>query len=455
MSGMQRINFAVPLQSGQLDDASLVVVTHEGSDVPATSRGLAPRDDGSFRAVQIQLDLDIAGPTTISVALGEAAGTEAGALVPVEDTLVVADATQGPRVWAVLPADWLTASGVAGPLAPAASFMDAPAGAWLSICDYAEHDTESFLTLDDDTGVWLFDRVTALARGYAMTGDLVPLVSEYREAGIYGMGITGSGADVTIPVPDASDDVKYHYTQNLAIHYLLTGDDRFRDRAVDVASRMATLWSPGYEGDDGFWTERHAGFGLLAYVYTAMVAEDPAPYLALADEAVVAYLDVMATYPEGYDDPDARCFAHHADAHGEPYGYFGCSPWMSAILADAIAPLAFAGSLAAKRPTPFVTSERRASRVPAREGTDREGRPLYWMGVGNEDDEPDGYDEHWGESAYVIAMAWHYAPDDEPALRDAATALIEGLAANGSAPHMRSFNWQCRAAVATPYYLAD
>jgi hypothetical protein len=92
-------------------------------------------------------------------------------------------------------------------------------------------------------------------------------------------------------------------------------------------------------------------------------------------------------------------------------------------------------------------------RIFAQQGTDADGRPFYWMGVGTDDDEPDAYDEHWGESAYVIAMAWHYAPADEPELRDAADALIEGLAAYGSAPHMRSFNWQCRSAVATPYYL--
>ena len=34
--------------------------------------------------------------------------------------------------------------------------------------------------------------------------------------------------------------------------------------------------------------------------------------------------------------PDARCFAHTATAHGESWGGSGCSPWMSAILADAL-----------------------------------------------------------------------------------------------------------------------
>ena len=33
------------------------------------------------------------------------------------------------------------------------------------------------------------------------------------------------------------------------------------------------------------------------------------------------------------------------------------------------------------------------------------------------------------------------------------SAMLEGLRTKGSSPHMRSFNWQCRAAVATPYYL--
>jgi hypothetical protein len=371
----------------------------------------------------------------------------------VEDTLVVADASEGPRVWAVLPGEWLAPSGIGGPLAPASSIEGTPLDVWLSHCDYATWDTAAFLEVASDRGPWLFDRGTALGRAYAITGDLVALRSQYREAGIYGMGITGDGADVTIPVPGASDDAKYHYTQNLAIHYLLTGDDRFRERAEDVADRMATLWpSPGYAGGADFWTERHAGFALLAYVHAAAVSDDAAAgYVALADEAVAAYLEVMATWPEGYDDPDARCFAHHADAHGEGYGYFGCSPWMSAILADGLEQYAvLRGGTEAEDARAAIV---RMGRIFAREGTDAEGRPFYWMGVGTDQDEVDDYDEHWGESAYVIAMAWHHAPADEPALRDAADALVAGLAANGQIPHVRSYNWQCRSAVATPWYL--
>ena len=51
-------------------------------------------------------------------------------------------------------------------------------------------------------------------------------------------------------------------------------------------------------------------------------------------------------------------------------------------------------------------------------------------------------------------MAWHYAPVDEPTLRTAVDGLIAGLANQGAMPHVRSYNWQCRSAVAAPYYLS-
>ena len=45
---------------------------------------------------------------------------------------------------------------------------------------------------------------------------------------------------------------------------------------------------------------------------------------------------MQESFPAGYGDADARCFAHTADAHAEDFGTWGCSPWMSAILADGL-----------------------------------------------------------------------------------------------------------------------
>ena len=357
-------------------------------------------------------------------------------------------------MWVLLPARWLSDSGVAGPQVPEADVAGTPSAAWARICDYADYDTDAFIPQSAMRAVWLFDRVTTMYRGYARRGDLVTLESAYREASIYRNGITGTGAMTRIGIPEGADtDLKYHYTQNLAIHYLLTGDDRFREAAEAVAARAAVLWpSPGYAGGADFWTERNAGFALLAYVWAMIVSDDrSAEFQRLADADVTAYLALQATYPIGYADREARCFAHTAEAHGEDYGYFGCSPWMSAILADGLD--AYAGERGGAEADSARKSLVQLGRIIARSGRDAEGRPYYWMGVGTMQNEADPDDEHWGESAYIVAMAWHHGGRSDAALRRAADELVMGFDANDSAPHMRSFNWQCRSAVATPYYL--
>lgn len=451
VSGLERVAFAIPLPPGMLDDETLVRVEHEGVELPVAARALARHGAGGIRSLELQVEVDLAGETDLAVELGLAGAAGSLPRVPTEDTLVQADGTLGPRVWALVPAAWLSASAFAGPQLPV---DDTPAAlsAWDGVCDYAAFGIDAFLPAIDDPTVWLYDRGTTFWRAHARTGDLGTLATAYRESAIYRAGLSGSGAGTTIGLPDQVDDLKYHYAQNLALHYLATGDDRFREAAEDVAERAHALWaSPGYD-PPGFWTERHAGFGLLAYVWAAAVSDDEADtFRAWADEAVAAYVQMQATFPAGYDDPDARCFAHHADDHGEDYGYFGCSPWMSAILADGLEQYAIdrggAEADAARQALVLL------GRIVARDGLDGDGRPMYWMGVGNEFDEPDAYDEHWGESAYVVALAWHHDGRGDTTLRDAAQGLVEGLAAYGTAPHMRSFNWQCRSAVATPWYL--
>jgi hypothetical protein len=451
VSGLQRVNFAVPLAPGQLADADRVRVS-AGAELSAARRGLAPRSDGSFRSVQLQIEVDVDAVTEVTVEIDADAAGELS-LVPVEDTLVAPNGQSGPRVWALLPAAWLSGSGVAGPLAPEEDSVGDET-AWASLCNYATWGSDAFFadSWQSNAGVWLYDRGTAFYRGYARRGDLVPLRSAYVETSLYRNAITGSGSGTRNGVPGAANDVKYAYAQNLALHYLLTGDDRFRESAEGMALGMAELWpSPAYAGGADFWTERHAGFALLAYVWAAMISDDQAATLwAEADEAVAAYLDLQDTYPAGYDDPAARCFAHHADAHGESYGYFGCSPWMSAILADGLDVYAAEGGLHASGASTAIV---KLGRILARDGRAPNGIPYYWMGVGTTQDETDPYDEHIGESAYVVAMAWYHDGKTDGDLRDAADELVATFAGEGVVGQIRSFNWQCRSAVATPWYL--
>src|SRR5690606_20958430 len=128
VAGPQRINFAVPLAPGQLTDATRVQVRHAGSELATALRGLATHPDGSVRSVQIQLDLELAGEADLDLTI-DAAPT-AGSIdpMPVPDTLV--DDATGPRVWALLPAEWLSASGFAGPLATEAAAEGTSGAAW-------------------------------------------------------------------------------------------------------------------------------------------------------------------------------------------------------------------------------------------------------------------------------------------------------------------------------------
>jgi hypothetical protein len=453
VSGSHRVNFAVPLPRGRLFDPTRLRVLAAGVELSSARRALALHPDGSVRSVQIQVDTGVAAGTILQVRVGEAPTRPALALVDVSTTLVTADGTLGPRVWARLPAAWLSASGITGPQIAETQTTGTAATAWRNVCDYQNHAIGAFLPVVGTKDAWLYDRGAAMYRGYARRGDLITLESAYRETALYRKGMTGTGTATRIAVPSAVDDLKYHYNQNLAIHYLLTGDDRFRESAENLAMRVSALWSsPDYAGGSDFWTERHAGFALLAYVWADIVTDDHGTdFQELADDAVDAYLAMQAQFPTGWTDQAARCFAHTAAAHGEDFGTSGCSPWMSAILADGL------DAYATERGGVDATAARGAivklGRILARDGRDASGKPLYWMGIGGAADEVDPYDEHWGEAAYIVAMAWHWSGRTDTALRTAANALVAGLAADGSSPHLRSFNWQCRSAVATPYYL--
>lgn len=449
VAGMQRINFAVPLPPGMLQDERRVRVLHAGRELAAARRALARHPDGSMRSIQIQVEVGVAGEDVLEVHIGQEA-SPAQPLRPVAETLRGA---QGPRVWALLPAQWLSWSQVAGPLLPEAEVAGTPLDAWSRVCDYARYNTDAFLRQSGDAAAWLFDRPTAFYRGYARRGDLLTLESAYREASLYRERLMGQGDGLRIGVPGRADDLKYHYTQGMALHYLLTGDDRFREAAEAVAARAAVVWpDPSYDGGTRFWTERHAGFALLAFVWAMIVSDDRAAvFRALADRVVSAVIAVQETYPRGYTDREARCFAHSAQAHGESFGYFGCSPWMSAILADGLDAYARerGGAEAGRARTALV----KLARILARDGRDARGKPYYWMGVGNGRNEIDPYDEHWGEAAYVVALGYYHQGRTDSTLRRGAEALVSGLRTFGVAPHLRSFNWQCRSAVATPFFL--
>ena len=453
VTGTQRVNFAVPLAAGTLSDPTRIRVLAGTTELPAARRALARYPDGSVRSVQVQVDANAGTTPKLTVEIG-VAGLGGLTMAAVDTTVTGSGSDVHPKVWAVLPAATLTSSTLFGPMIPKSAFAGSSLDAWSTVCDYARWDTDAFLVnASTSRDVWLFDRVTAMYRGYALTGSQVPLESAYREAALYrgGMTIT-NGVATAIPVPTASSDLKYYYAQGMALHYLLTGDDRFREAAEAVSAKVVTMWGPSYDGSDKFWTERHAGFALLAHEWAMLVTDDKAAEIAARSEAAVtAFLTMQMASYFGQTSTTARCFAHTASAHGEGFGGAGCSPWMSAILADALD--AYQRRIGGTRAAEVRTSLGRLAKMFANEGRDSTGKPFYWMGVGTNPDEIDYYNEHWGESAYVLALGWNVTGKTDATLRQVADALVAGMKSKGTAGQIRSFNWQCRSAVMTPALL--
>jgi hypothetical protein len=123
---------------------------------------------------------------------------------------------------------------------------------------------------------------------------------------------------------------------------------------------------------------------------------------------------------------------------------------MSAILADGM--VQYALESAADRAAEVEQSLIALGRIIAQRGIQPDGRPYYFMGVDTDQNIIEEYDEHYGESAYLIAISWALSGKSDAELRAAADALVTLLGEAGTAPHIRSFNWQCRS-VAAPWYL--
>jgi hypothetical protein len=128
------------------------------------------------------------------------------------------------------------------------------------------------------------------------------------------------------------NDLKYSYGQALLTDLMLTGDTSVLTQIEAVASAGAR-WNPVYQ-PGRFWTERHQTYALLA----ALSAWEATGAVAHADRvrAVAgATFDMTETPAEGWA-PEG-CPLHRFDDHEGAGGSSPvCSPWMSALLADAI-----------------------------------------------------------------------------------------------------------------------
>jgi hypothetical protein len=132
--------------------------------------------------------------------------------------LIEESGLKGPRVAAVLPAQWLCASGVVGPQVPATQ-----SGDYSSYDRFVERNFPGSLAYLDSKvySEWLFDRTTCYYKMYVRTGDSKYLAAAYHAANFVREHTRLDGPDAGI-FSLKGPDLKYVYPRAMHIHYLLT-----------------------------------------------------------------------------------------------------------------------------------------------------------------------------------------------------------------------------------------
>src|SRR5262249_6906728 len=145
-----------------------------------------------------------------------------------------------PRVLVILPTHRLCDSWIVGPQVPAAEDTWLPkfeknlSDAWMK----PESGARGEAHLSGDYAEQQLDRTVMLYRHYARTGDPIAAKDAYRHATFYRKQIVtaaeskrGRGSFKLKHTPADLEtawlDVKYAYAEGPAVHYWLTGDERF------------------------------------------------------------------------------------------------------------------------------------------------------------------------------------------------------------------------------------
>ena len=184
--GDEIVSFGLPLSFGFLHESQKVRIADErGAEVPAAVRSLEPwrtgGRDGSIRSLLIQFRTDFSKQKTrrVVISFNTRRTHSSPAFVPVSQTLIEASGLKGPRVAAVLPADWLCRSGIVGPQVPATQ-----SGEYSSYDRFVEKNFPGSLAYLDSKVYheWLFDRTTCYYKMYVRTGDSKYLDAAYHAA---------------------------------------------------------------------------------------------------------------------------------------------------------------------------------------------------------------------------------------------------------------------------------
>jgi len=344
------VSFGLPLPFGFLNDPREVrVLREDGTELVAAVRSLEPwrtgGREGSIRSLLIQFKADFSTRKTQRVTVRfdrRARRTEAN-VVAVAKTLIDESGLKGPRVQALLPADWMCASEVVGPQTPVVS-----SGEFFSYDRFVEKNFPGSLAYLDSQVYheWLFDRTSCYYKMYARTGEPKYLEAAYHAANFVREHTKLSDPDAGI-FTLKGPDLKYVYPRAMHLHYLLTGDERALACGKLMAQYCFDHQNPVYRPDlikpvsrdvdpergRTFWTLRHQGYGLLGTLHSWEMTGDRR-YWTKARECVDAYYKHQQQPPDGL--PPDGSLRQNWELYDPSEATFpgATSAWMMALLLD-------------------------------------------------------------------------------------------------------------------------
>ena len=198
---------------------------------------------------------------------------------------------QEPRVYAQLPADWLSCSNlVANERALNTSAV--PNNVKTNLSTFFDRAVTPSESQPYQTGSepWLYDRATVFLTNYIRTGELKYLREGVRATQHYASLVNSSGY-----FSRANGDAKYAYNESPFLGYLLTGDGTLLPKIPLVAAALRGAPDDDPMAPGAFFTERHTAMRLHAavtqYMNTGAVADRN--YIATA----IGHIQTMQNNP--------------------------------------------------------------------------------------------------------------------------------------------------------------
>ncbi|MBI3320802.1 MAG: hypothetical protein HYZ91_00875 [Candidatus Omnitrophica bacterium] len=321
------VSNGIPFAPGQLKTEQDVAFFAGPTELPVATRVLARwPQDGSIRSLLVQFHLDVDQAREPIV-------MKWGQRRTIPPLSVIEVSWELPEAFLMLPPRWLCDSQIIGEQVPMYDH-EFPA--------YDERIKQYFPARRDDrlTGDIgnddYYDTAHVFYQLYARSGDPDTFAAARKEAIRYrDQEILHEGPERGRHRKDPK--TRYVYVEAMADDYLLTGDERSRAVAKEMADYLRRAFDPAkafYPKEaTNFWTEREVAFpflGILTYYELSGERE----YLAVADQIMEQLSRLQRQWPQrgGFIH---NLYAHDPEEGARPDEYGG-SPFMAGLLLEPI-----------------------------------------------------------------------------------------------------------------------